>query len=77
MSTFHVPPITSIAASIPQTCPSDLAMQVAGTPTFLATAEGQGVSPELIGPYFGLMRRRLDAGSGEEDLAGVVDLLRR
>ncbi|MEU4101996.1 dehydrogenase [Streptomyces tanashiensis] len=52
-------------------------MQVAGTPTFLATAEGQGVSPELIGPYFGLMRRRLDAGSGEEDLAGVVDLLRR
>lgn len=56
---------------------SNLAMQVAGTPTFLATAEGQGVSPELIGPYFGLMRRRLDAGSGEEDLAGVVDLLRR
>ncbi|WP_369145633.1 NAD(P)-dependent oxidoreductase [Streptomyces sp. R44] len=54
---------------------SHLAMQVAGTPTFLATAEGQGVSPELIRPYFELMRRRLDAGSGEEDLTGVVDLL--
>ncbi|MFE7599803.1 NAD(P)-dependent oxidoreductase [Streptomyces sp. NPDC057494] len=56
---------------------SNLAMQVAGTPTFLATAEGQGVSPELLLPYFELMRRRLDAGRGEEDLTGVVDLLRR
>ncbi|MFH8843053.1 NAD(P)-dependent oxidoreductase [Streptomyces sp. NPDC017868] len=56
---------------------SNLAMQVAGTPTFLATAEGQGVSAELIRPYFELMRRRLDAGSGEEDLTGVVDLLLR
>ncbi|WP_030693135.1 NAD(P)-binding domain-containing protein [Streptomyces globisporus] len=56
---------------------SHLAMQVAGTPTFLATAEGQGVSPELIRPYFELMRRRLAMGSGKEDLTGVVDLLLR
>ncbi|MER7950951.1 NAD(P)-binding domain-containing protein [Streptomyces sp. NPDC096079] len=56
---------------------SNLAMQVAGTPTFLATAEGQGVSPELLAPYFELMRRRLDVGRGEEDLTGVVDLLLR
>ncbi|MFC9397991.1 NAD(P)-dependent oxidoreductase [Streptomyces sp. NPDC057027] len=56
---------------------SHLAMQVAGTPTFLATAEGQGVSTELLRPYFDLMRRRLDIGSGEEDLTGVVDLLLR
>ncbi|KOX34300.1 MULTISPECIES: NAD(P)-dependent oxidoreductase [unclassified Streptomyces] len=56
---------------------SGLAMQVAGTPTFLRTAEQQGVSPELIAPYFALMRRRLDMGSGEEDLTGVVDLLVR
>jgi hypothetical protein len=54
---------------------SNLAMQVAGTPTFLATAEQQGVSPELLQPYFALMRRRLEVGSGEEDLTGVVDLL--
>ena len=54
---------------------SDLAMQVAGTPTFLSTAEQQGVSPELLNPYFELMRRRLDEGSGEEDLTGVIDLL--
>ncbi|WP_053848800.1 NAD(P)-dependent oxidoreductase [Streptomyces sp. NRRL B-24085] len=56
---------------------SSLAMQVAGTPTFLSTAEEQGVSPELLSPYFALMRRRLAEGSGEEDLTGVVDLLIR
>ncbi|MFI1421097.1 NAD(P)-dependent oxidoreductase [Streptomyces sp. NPDC020731] len=56
---------------------SNLAMQVAGTPTFLSTAEQQGVSPELLAPYFALMRRRLAEGSGEEDLTGVIDLLVR
>ncbi|MGC4758069.1 NAD(P)-dependent oxidoreductase [Micromonospora trifolii] len=56
---------------------SPLAMQVAGTPTVLRTAEQQGVSPELLTPYFDLMRRRLAEGGGEEDLTGVVDLLLR
>lgn len=56
---------------------SNLAMQVAGTPTFLSTAEQQGVSPELLTPYFELMRRRLSEGSGEEGLTGVIDLLVR
>ncbi|MFJ6136901.1 NAD(P)-dependent oxidoreductase [Kitasatospora sp. NPDC092286] len=56
---------------------SSLAMQVAGTPTFLRTAEEQGVSTELIAPYFDLMKRRLAEGGGKEDLTGVVDLLRR
>ncbi|MET8980901.1 NAD(P)-binding domain-containing protein [Streptomyces sp. NPDC004539] len=56
---------------------SHLAMQVAGTPTFLTTAEEQGVSPQLLTPYFELMRRRLTEGSGEEDLTGVIDLLVR
>ncbi|MFF3849112.1 NAD(P)-dependent oxidoreductase [Streptomyces sp. NPDC002328] len=56
---------------------SNLAMQTAGTPTFLNTAEEQGVSPELLAPYFELMHRRLAEGSGEEDLTGVVDLLVR
>ncbi|MFE2723272.1 NAD(P)-dependent oxidoreductase [Kitasatospora sp. NPDC059327] len=55
---------------------SNLAMQVAGTPTFLRTAEEQGVSPELLAPYFALMARRLAEGAGAEDLVGVVDLLR-
>jgi 3-hydroxyisobutyrate dehydrogenase-like beta-hydroxyacid dehydrogenase len=56
---------------------SNLAMQVAGTPTFLSTAERQGVSPELLKPCFELMSRRLAEGSGEEDLTGVIDLLVR
>ncbi|WTG93738.1 NAD(P)-binding domain-containing protein [Kitasatospora sp. NBC_01560] len=56
---------------------SNLAMQVAGTPTFLRTAEEQGISAELLSPYFALMARRLAEGAGEEDLTGVVDLLRR
>ncbi|WP_344601881.1 NAD(P)-dependent oxidoreductase [Streptomyces glaucus] len=56
---------------------SDLAMQVAGVPTFLDTAEQQGVSTELLRPYFELMRRRLAEGSGAEGLTGVVDLLVR
>ncbi|MFB6887901.1 NAD(P)-dependent oxidoreductase [Kitasatospora sp. NPDC056327] len=55
---------------------SNLAMQVAGVPTFLRTAEEQGVSAELLSPYFELMRRRLAEGSGEESLTGVIDLLR-
>ncbi|MFF9034310.1 NAD(P)-dependent oxidoreductase [Streptomyces sp. NPDC014892] len=55
---------------------SNLAMQVAGTPTFLTTAEQQGVSPELLTPYFALMRRRLAEGTPDEDLTGVIDLLR-
>jgi 3-hydroxyisobutyrate dehydrogenase-like beta-hydroxyacid dehydrogenase len=54
---------------------SSLAMQVAGTPTFVRTARQQGVSPELLSPYFALMRRRLAESSGEEDLTGVIDLL--
>ncbi|WP_335936679.1 NAD(P)-dependent oxidoreductase [Streptomyces sp. PTD5-9] len=56
---------------------SNLAMQVAGVPTFLSTAEQQGVSPELLNPYFALMRRRLAEGSGDEGLTGVIDLLVR
>ncbi|MFF3591733.1 NAD(P)-dependent oxidoreductase [Streptomyces sp. NPDC002387] len=54
---------------------SSLAMQVAGTPTFLSTAEQQGVSPELLSPYFELMHRRLTEDNGEEGLTGVIDLL--
>ncbi|MFF0724873.1 NAD(P)-dependent oxidoreductase [Streptomyces sp. NPDC004134] len=56
---------------------SNLAMQVAGTPTFLDTARRQGVSPELLTPYFELMRRRLTEGKADEGLTGLVDLLLR
>ncbi|MFF6887639.1 NAD(P)-dependent oxidoreductase [Streptomyces sp. NPDC012421] len=56
---------------------SNLAMQVAGTRTLLATAEEQGVSAELIQPQFALMSRLLDQSTGLEDLTGTVDLLVR
>ncbi|MFE9039994.1 NAD(P)-dependent oxidoreductase [Streptomyces sp. NPDC007818] len=56
---------------------SNLAMQVAGTRTLLATAEEQGVSAELIRPQFALMSRLLDQSTGLEDLTGTVDLLVR
>ncbi|MFF0221803.1 NAD(P)-dependent oxidoreductase [Streptomyces sp. NPDC004629] len=56
---------------------SRLAMQAAGAPTFLSTAAQQGVSPELLSPYFALMRRRLAEGGGDEDLTGLIDLLVR
>ncbi|POM27081.1 tartronate semialdehyde reductase [Actinomadura rubteroloni] len=81
--------LTAMAASVAQTAEhldagdytrdvvSNLAMQVAGAPTLLSTAEEQGVSPELITPYLKLMERRLADGHGDEDTTGVIDLLLR
>lgn len=54
---------------------SNLAMQTAAIPTFLRTAAEQSVSPELLTPFFTLMTHRLQAGHGDEDLTGVIDLL--
>ncbi|WTX00560.1 NAD(P)-binding domain-containing protein [Streptomycetaceae bacterium NBC_01309] len=54
---------------------SNLAMQVAGIPTFLDTAHGQNVSPELLTPYFTLMTRLLATGAAEEDTTRIIDLL--
>ncbi|MFJ4579308.1 NAD(P)-dependent oxidoreductase [Streptomyces echinatus] len=55
---------------------SNLAMQVAGSGTLLRTAAEQGVSTELLAPFLDLMRRRLADGHGEEDISGLVELLR-
>ncbi|WP_405985416.1 NAD(P)-dependent oxidoreductase [Streptomyces sp. NBC_00872] len=54
---------------------SSLAMQVAGIKTFVGTAHEQGVSPELLTPYFELMKRRVEDGHGAEGFAGMVGLL--
>ncbi|NUP18020.1 MAG: NAD(P)-dependent oxidoreductase [Streptomyces sp.] len=54
---------------------SSLAMQVAGNATLLATAEEQGVSPELLTPYMSLLERWLAEGHGDEDTTGAVQLL--
>ncbi|WP_424185091.1 NAD(P)-dependent oxidoreductase [Actinokineospora sp. G85] len=55
---------------------SNLAMQVAGNATLLATAEEQGVRPDLLQPYFDLMARRLADGHGHEDTTGVIEYLK-
>ncbi|MGW9493160.1 NAD(P)-dependent oxidoreductase [Streptomyces prasinus] len=55
---------------------SHLAMQAAGNGTLLRTAGEQGVSAELLLPYMDLMARRVAAGHGDEDGAGLVGLLR-
>lgn len=55
---------------------SNLSMQVRANRSLLRTAEEQGVSTELLAPYTLLLERRLAQGHGDEDGAGVVDLLR-
>ncbi|WP_432118969.1 NAD(P)-dependent oxidoreductase [Streptomyces sp. bgisy032] len=54
---------------------SSLAMQAAGIPTLLRTAEEQHVSPELLAPYLELMAGRVAQGHGDEDGAGLIGLL--
>ncbi|GGW41460.1 NAD(P)-dependent oxidoreductase [Streptomyces griseoloalbus] len=54
---------------------SNLAMQSAANSTLLSTAEEQRVSAELLTPYMELMARRVADGHGDEDTAGMVDLL--
>ncbi|UNZ16796.1 NAD(P)-binding domain-containing protein [Streptomyces sp. 891-h] len=56
---------------------SNLAMMAAGNATLEATAEEQGVSRELLGPFMASMRERDARGYGDEGLAGLVDMLRQ
>ncbi|MFG2287711.1 NAD(P)-dependent oxidoreductase [Streptomyces sp. NPDC048595] len=79
--------LTAMSASIGQTAEqlqsgdygsgvvSTMAMQAAGISTFVGTAHEQGVSPELLTPYFDLMKRLVDDGRGAESATGMVDLL--
>ncbi|WP_435212214.1 NAD(P)-binding domain-containing protein [Streptomyces sp. bgisy034] len=54
---------------------SNLAMQVAGNATLLATVEEQGVSAELLTPYLALLERWPAEGHGDGDTTGAVELL--
>ncbi|MEV4500610.1 NAD(P)-dependent oxidoreductase [Streptomyces klenkii] len=56
---------------------SNVAMQSAAFGNLLRAAEDQGLSPELIAPLQPLMARRVAEGHGHEDVAGIVELLRR
>ncbi|MEO3850241.1 NAD(P)-binding domain-containing protein [Streptomyces sp. B8F3] len=80
--TAMAPAAHGIAAELtadeaPEEDVSSLAMQVAGTPTFLDTARQQGVSAELLAPYFELMRRGLTERNEAKNPKGLVDLLLR
>jgi 3-hydroxyisobutyrate dehydrogenase-like beta-hydroxyacid dehydrogenase len=55
---------------------SNIGMQSAAFVNLLETARDQGISPELIAPLGSLMARRVAAGHGQEDLAGVIELLK-
>ena len=55
---------------------SNIGMQSAAYVNLIETASDQGISPELIAPLEPLMARRVAAGHGYEDLAGVVELLK-
>jgi 3-hydroxyisobutyrate dehydrogenase-like beta-hydroxyacid dehydrogenase len=55
---------------------SNIGMQSAAFVNLLETARDQGISPELIAPLGPLMARRVAAGHGQEDLAGVIELLK-
>jgi 3-hydroxyisobutyrate dehydrogenase-like beta-hydroxyacid dehydrogenase len=55
---------------------SNIGMQSAAFVNLLDTARDQGLSPELIAPLGPLMARRVEAGHGQEDLAGVIELLK-
>ncbi|WP_410657496.1 NAD(P)-dependent oxidoreductase [Amycolatopsis sp. lyj-112] len=56
---------------------SNLAMQAAAFPNLAKAAEEQGVSAELLTPLQPLMDRRVAAGHGDEDLIGVIELLKK
>jgi 3-hydroxyisobutyrate dehydrogenase-like beta-hydroxyacid dehydrogenase len=55
---------------------SNMGMQSTAFVNLIDTARDQGVSPELLAPLGPLMARRVAAGHGDEDLAGVVELLK-
>ncbi|HEY3506896.1 MAG TPA: NAD(P)-binding domain-containing protein [Actinocatenispora sp.] len=55
---------------------SSLAMQSAGWHHLTDTTAAQGLRPDLLAPIGELMRRRTAAGHGDEDLTGIIELLK-
>lgn len=82
-----VPWLTAMLASIPSVAGdlehgadgaagSNLAMQSAGYVNLLDASRAQGVDPMLLAPMGELLARAVREGHGDEDIAGVVPLLR-
>jgi hypothetical protein len=55
---------------------SNLAMQSAGFVNLLDASRDQGVDPALLVPLGDLLARAVQEGHGDEDIAGLVQLLR-
>jgi 3-hydroxyisobutyrate dehydrogenase-like beta-hydroxyacid dehydrogenase len=55
---------------------SKLEMQLAAFPNFLDASKDQGVRPDFLLPMFELMKERVAAGHGDEDGAGIVEILK-
>jgi 3-hydroxyisobutyrate dehydrogenase-like beta-hydroxyacid dehydrogenase len=56
---------------------SNLEMQTAGYPNLVRASRDQGVAVELIAPMQALMERRVADGHGDEDIAGLIELIRK
>lgn len=56
---------------------SNLGMQTASLDNILTATREQGVAAELLEPLLELFRKRLAAGTGEEDISGLFELIRR
>lgn len=56
---------------------SNLGMQAAAFANFFTSAEEAGISAELLAPLNSLMQRRVADGHGQEDLTGVIELLKK
>ena len=55
---------------------ANLAMQEAGYVHLIQASRDQSISPELIAPLHPLMRRRVADGHGDEEFAGLIELLK-
>ncbi len=56
---------------------ANLAMQAVGFDNLMEANDAQGVLPDLLVPLQRLIRRRVADGHGAEDLAGVIELIRK
>jgi 3-hydroxyisobutyrate dehydrogenase-like beta-hydroxyacid dehydrogenase len=55
---------------------SKLEMQLAAFPNFFNASKDQGVRADFLVPMYELMKERVAAGHGDEDGAGIVEILK-
>jgi 3-hydroxyisobutyrate dehydrogenase-like beta-hydroxyacid dehydrogenase len=55
---------------------ANLEMQAAAYPNLIRASQDQGVAVDLIAPMQALMERRVADGHGDEDIAGLIELIK-